>query len=211
MKYILIASFLFSYGISTFGQESIAIVVKDSSALKVNFQTILKLKKGQKLLIYKPNYVGNYWDAWSENGVYGSIDSADIKILKEESIWKMKTNTERLVQHCCASHNMEDFKVINFDLCSNCKKILKKDFSALREFFALIPVLDGALAEEHADFTWRFINCFNDDEFYSFLNNLSASEKKEIISYINNDYVSYPIIQNKQGYFAKYYPRSWQM
>ncbi len=211
MRYFLVTSILLLICISILGQASMALVIKDSSILKLNFREILKLKKGQRLLIYKPNYAAKYWDAWSKDGVFGSIDSSEIKILWKEPVWKMKTDTMSLLRQCCDSFMIQDFNVRNFDICNTCRKVLKKDFIALRDFFDLVPVLDGDLAEEHADFTFRFINYLSDNDLFNFLTKLDTEKKKIFIEYLNEEYVCFPIIGIKEKYFSKYYPKSWQI
>jgi len=186
-----------------FCQENLAVLIKDSQSSGCGI-----MQKGDKVVVFKPVDQSSLWQCWTENGDWCSIDSSMFKIIRDQPIFKIRTNTERLKSKACSRHIRENFELINVDYCDLIERILKKDYEAFKDFIDLIPKVDASLAEIHSEDTWPIINSFTDVELNSSIDLLDDQEKILLIDYLRQEYVGYPI-SNYTEYFKLYYPKTW--
>ena len=187
----------------SFCQENLAVMIKDYQSSGCGI-----LHKGDKIVVFRPYEQSDIWPCWTENGDWCNIDSSLFKIVRDKTIFKIKTNPVRLKSQACSQPVKENFDLINVDYCNIVDRIIKKDFKAFKEFIDLIPKVDAALSEIHSEDTWPVINSYTDSELNICVDLLDEKEKIMLIDYLDQEYVGYPI--SKFGeYLSLYYPKTW--
>ena len=203
MKKLLIAILLIVNQIESSGQEFLA-------KMKISTQCIngLTFCKDELIVVFKPFKQSINWAVWNSNGENCYLDTTTFQIIPNKPIFKINTICPILKYNACSEPIKEDFKLIKVDYCSIVTRIIDKDTKALTEFFDLIPKVDAALAEIHAEDTWPIINSLTDSELLFWLKTLDDKRLIQFMNYIKDEFVAYPITRYAE-YLDLYYPKSY--
>ncbi len=168
----------------------------------------VKFNKDELIVVFKPHEQKENWPVWKSNGIDSYLDTLSFQIIPNQPIFKLKSNPNILKSVACAVPCKEDFSLIGVDYCKLISRIINKDSKALTDFFDLIPKVDAALSEIHSEHTWTIINLYTDSELVSWLKTLDNGRLKQLIKYLKEEYVAYPISRYAE-YLNLYYPKSW--
>ncbi len=214
MKTLIYLLLLTALNIDCFTQEYLAVLKKgiESAEIQMYNNKVGEINYNDTFLVYKEKgYYGTPVRIWKKNGEQGYIDTSKIHLLSS-SFFKIKYYKEEIIAASCTKHVEDNFNLINIDYCTLVKKVInEKDYNALKKFFCLNKKTKAALSEIHDDTSWQIINYYSDKEFYSFLRSLDDEEKGEIANHLMNPMVTYPIINNIEKYYKKYYPLTWSI
>ena len=206
MKNILIICILAISILEVNGQESLARMKRDYVSTGQNAG--IQFHKGDLVVIFKPNKVKGTWAVWNKDGDSGYLDTMAFQVIPNKPILKLKTNPRQLKRTNCDRHTRVLSRQIGINYCRAIKRVIKKRSNALTKFFDLIPEVDAALAGIHAEATWPIINLYSDDELYLWLKTLDSKRLKQLMDYLKDEFVAYPITRDAE-YLSLYYPKSW--
>lgn len=97
-------------------------------------------------------------------------------------------------------------KSTGVDLNLLIKKIRIKEGKALRIFFALRKIIDGAAAEEFYSDFWALINLWTDSELSNFVQSLKTKDRMEF----SNIMLENAPLSNVTVYYKIYYPHTFR-
>jgi hypothetical protein len=208
MKRILITYLSLIFCILVNGQEFLAKVKRDCKSLECSSGLIFK--KDELIVVFRPYISSENWHVWTSYGPDGCLDTTMFQIIPDKPIFKLKFNPEVLRHNACSQGIKEEFDLINVDYCEIINRIISKDLKALTYFFDLIPKVDAALAETHAEDTWPIISLFSDKELRTWIETLDNNRLTQFFNYLSNEFVAYPIFKYSE-YLDLYYPTSWEI
>jgi len=201
-KLVIIFLLLANYSKSS-GQEFLA-----KMKISTECPNGLTFCKDELIVAFKPFEQSINWAVWNSNGENCYLDTTTFQIIPNKPIIKITTNCPILKYTACSEPIKEDFKSIKVDYCSIVSRIIDKDTKALTEFFDLIPKVDAALAEIHAEDTWPIINSLTDSELLFWLKTLDDKRLIRFTNYLKAEFVAYPITRYAE-YLDLYYHKSY--
>jgi hypothetical protein len=210
MKNLLIVLILHLLPLYTFSQEYVATLNQnlDSANLTSNDSIIATVYKGEKFIVFKPDYDATFWNTWTKDGICGSINKNSIKILPEEKVFKMNTDTTSLFKLSCSNWCNDNFKYYEINYCDLVKKAAKGDETAFLKILTIYDILETATAETNPEITWQIFNLWKDENFNLFLLTQKKEDQIKIAEYLVYYPVSYPIT-DFEYYYSTFYPKTW--
>jgi hypothetical protein len=165
---------------------------------------------GDTVVVFEPNEPASTWAVWTSSGQTTFMIRKYFQLIQGKPIFKLKTDTARLRETACNRHSKENFEIDGVDYCDLISRIIRKEPAALTHFFELIPQVQAAQAEIHAEHSWQLINLFTDEELKAWLLTLSNQQLDQVMHYLQQEDVAYPITRTSE-YLGLYYPRSLEI
>ena len=177
-------------------------------------KVIARVRKGEKFLIWEPNYPSDSWEVILPSGVRGSMHRSRIRLLPDEPLMKLSFPNAKQQWKRSAASGGDEAEVdqqargqgINYN--KTLALAADGDVEALRRFFSLSRHVDGAGAESHFSLMWELFHVVGDDRFASYLATQSPAVRKEIGNDLTSEQTTWPITDGK-AYLKRHFPKTF--